>query len=429
MNRRILAILLAAGLVASVMATASAVRAQEVREVPADPNIVDDKQDSNYLTPQGGPSGGAYHARGDIWAGWFTVDDDSIYAHIQAELPGQSATFGYFYRVRVDPGAGETCLWFQGRSPPADVGEPTASLRNLCDGDETTEAEFLLEQAPDESGVFTIKVPRSAHPAFAPGSVLATPWAEVTQLVGGSSGPALTAPPIDVTETGRDYTVPGDEKVKEKPPGKKDPPGKGKKKGCKKGKGKKKGACPGKKKKKPSPPVLACAPYEPGEQGAEAETTVVTDAATEEAPVEVEIDAPMGLPEQDAEFGDAHVVHNIQVDSSNSEAGLYVRYEFQERRDYDLFLNYASGGEAARAAGFNTAPEGPLDGTGNGGHSETNAEQIDGLRSPDCQGYTARLSTYLGEGGSLVLKLWLGEIQNDPAPDQRALVATVFGLF
>jgi hypothetical protein len=174
------------------------------------------------------------------------------------------------------------------------------------------------------------------------------------------------------------------------------------KKGCKKNpdKGKKKGCKKAIKK--------SCAAYEPGEEGAEAETTVVTDKATEDEPIEVTIENGPG-----AAVSASHTFHNVQVDSAASEAGLYVRYEFAPYEDHDLYVKLADGTEVARAAGFNQTPYGPLDGTGNGGHSEMGAEQIDGLRSPDCQGYTLDLANYLGMGGEYTVKLWLGEIQND----------------
>lgn len=174
--------------------------------------------------------------------------------------------------------------------------------------------------------------------------------------------------------------------------GEKHMPGKAGKKGSKKGSKKAKG----------------CAAYEPGEEGAEAETTVVTDEATEDAPLEITVEVGPG-----AAASASHSFHNVQVDSGAPEAGLYARYEFPAYEDHDLYVKLADGTEVARAAGFNQTPYGPLDGTGNGGHSEMGAEQIDGLRSLDCQGYTLDLADYLGMGGEYTVKLWLGEIQND----------------
>lgn len=179
------------------------------------------------------------------------------------------------------------------------------------------------------------------------------------------------------------------------------------------------GPAEAKKKKKGKKKPAACAPYAPGEQGAEAETFKITDAATEDAPLEITIEQAMG---QGGDLGagvydgSAHTFRNLQVDSKGKEAGLYIRYEFPVYEDHDLYVNYADGSEAAHVGGFNLVPVEIFDGTGAGGHSEQGAEQIDGLRTADCAGYTVDFSNYLGEGGDYAVKVWLGEIQNDPAP-------------
>jgi hypothetical protein len=153
----------------------------------------------------------------------------------------------------------------------------------------------------------------------------------------------------------------------------------------------------------------------------------VTDAATEEAPIEVTIAAPSGVP-----VANGQAFHNIQVDAAAAEAGLYVRYEFPVQDDHDIYLNYSDGSEAAHAAGFNPFPFVPAnpvlgtDGTGNGGHSEQGAEVLDGIRTADCAGYTLQMDSYLSEGGDMTLKLWLGEAQNDPAPPDGGLALAVF---
>lgn len=154
------------------------------------------------------------------------------------------------------------------------------------------------------------------------------------------------------------------------------------------------------KKKKKCPAMV------PAEAAAEAPITVVTPKATEEAPIEIPVEAPAGLPEVAVE----HTYQNVQVDNKGGESGLFLRYEFSEFEDYDLFLQDSAGEELARSAGFNPFPVGPFDGTGNGGHSEQGAEQIDGFATADCVGYSVDLATYMGEGGELVLKAWLGEV-------------------
>lgn len=202
------------------------------------------------------------------------------------------------------------------------------------------------------------------------------------------------------------------------PPGKLDPPGKGKKKGCLKGKGKKKGACPGKKRKKPKP--AACPAYVPGEEGKDAPIALVTDKATEGAPLELEFDAPAGGANDlgvGAYDGTASLYQNIQVSSKSPETGLYVRYEFPDRHDYDLYLNYADGSTAASSGDFNTLADVETLGGGSpdgGWESGTNYESVIGIRTAVCGGYTARLVSYLTNGGATTLKIWLGEIKADP---------------
>lgn len=168
-----------------------------------------------------------------------------------------------------------------------------------------------------------------------------------------------------------------------------------------------------KKKKKPK----ACATYVPGENGADAPITVVTDAATEEAPVEVTVATAEGLGFSSAEgpSGDeghtSHAYANVQVDSAASGAGLYARVEFAPTWDYDAFLRTADGTAVAYSAGFNQVivPAFGLDGTGHGGHSEQGAEQIDGWTTSDCDGYTYDIVSAGTPGGDVTVKFWLGE--------------------
>ena len=150
----------------------------------------------------------------------------------------------------------------------------------------------------------------------------------------------------------------------------------------------------------------------------------MTDAATEAAPVEVSLATDPGLGAGSPGFGIptdseiSHVFQNIQVDSKAKTTGLWVRVEIPQGTDYDIFLNNPDGTEAAHAAGFNVAPVEFLDGTGAGGHSEETAEQLDGIASTDCQGYTLDVANATGPGGDVTLKLWLGEATyTPPAPE------------
>jgi hypothetical protein len=186
------------------------------------------------------------------------------------------------------------------------------------------------------------------------------------------------------------------------------------KKGCVKGKGKKKGC-----KKKPA----VCQAYAPGEKGASKPTAVVTDAHTEASPLVQKVNIAES-------FGDLDLTgllglegtadaFNVQVDSAAADAGLHVLFEFPERRDYDLEMWWADGSYAARSHDFNTMYSPTPETYANGGHAgvATDAsEHIVGVRTPDCGGYTVETVNWLGEGGEFEIKLWLGEIVNDPQP-------------
>lgn len=182
-----------------------------------------------------------------------------------------------------------------------------------------------------------------------------------------------------------------------------------------------------KKKKKPKPPKAAvCAPYTPGELGAEAETIVVTDAATAEAPATHAFNVPQQLDEGiTSDPVPAYV--NVQVDSAAASAGLYVTWEFPARRDYDLYVRYPDGSEAASSHGFQPAIEADVEDpvfglnpanttTNHAGESKADSENIVGLTTADCGGYTLELKNYFGEGGDHELKIWLGEGTTDPRP-------------
>ncbi|MEA2477969.1 MAG: hypothetical protein QOF16_701 [Actinomycetota bacterium] len=173
------------------------------------------------------------------------------------------------------------------------------------------------------------------------------------------------------------------------------------------------------KKKKPAP----CPAYAPGTDGQGKPVTVVTDAATQDKPASVQLTAGPGLgfssPTEGSDQGQtSHAYANVQVDSKAPNAYLYVRAEFQYPNDYDLYLRTSDGTAVAYVGGFNEAPETipsspvqPLDGTGNGGHSEMGAEQIDGAQVADCSGFTADVVGGTAAGGAVTMKYWLG-----PAP-------------
>ncbi|HEX2196006.1 MAG TPA: hypothetical protein VHJ76_03685 [Actinomycetota bacterium] len=182
------------------------------------------------------------------------------------------------------------------------------------------------------------------------------------------------------------------------------------------------------KKKKPK----ACKAYVPGEMGAEAETVVVTDAHTAEAP----LTHPFSIgPAFDEGLGaivgqdqTPHVNLNVQVDSKAKEAGLYVTWEFDTHRDYDLWAYFSDGTEAASSHGFqpliatagtSVAGVEPANTSSNhGGESTETSENLVGIITPDCGGYTLDMATYFGEGGDFELKIWLGEGKTAPGVPQ-----------
>lgn len=156
-----------------------------------------------------------------------------------------------------------------------------------------------------------------------------------------------------------------------------------------------------------------CKAYVPGDLGAEAETTIVTDAATEAAPIEVTLPTTPGAGFTSTEPGGdtgatSHSYHNVQIDSKAKTAALFVRAEFVPLWDMDLFLRDNFGVALAYEADFNQAPEAGL-GSTSGGHAERGVSQIDGWIGADCSGYTVDVASSVGGGPSVTLKLWLGE--------------------
>jgi hypothetical protein len=177
------------------------------------------------------------------------------------------------------------------------------------------------------------------------------------------------------------------------------------------------GPADAKKKKKKKPAV--CATFTPGERGAEQPNLVVTDAATEAAPVVHAITLDPEVTEGIVSHTES--VFNVQVDSAAKSTGLYILFEGQERRDYDLNVYHPDGSYAARSHGFQPilgidetldAEQGNLG--GHAGESTPNSEKIVGLATSDCGGWTVSVENYLGEGGDFDVKVWVGEIKNEP---------------
>ena len=172
------------------------------------------------------------------------------------------------------------------------------------------------------------------------------------------------------------------------------------------------------KKKKPKAPV--CAAYVPGELGTGAETVTVTDAHTAEAPLVVPITLAAAFDEGVLEAVGAgetpRAYFNVQVDSAAASTGFYATFEFQSHRDYDFWAYFPDGSGAASAHGFQplidtqgTPADESNTASNHAGESTATSENLVGVITPDCGGYTLEASTYFGEGGDFEVTLWLGE--------------------
>lgn len=164
----------------------------------------------------------------------------------------------------------------------------------------------------------------------------------------------------------------------------------------------------GKKKKK-----KVCAPFAPPEGSAVEETTVVTDAATEEAPLEVTVPtgAGVGVGRNPDDLGAAvsQSYVPVQVDSKKSGMGLYARVNFTPVWDYDLYLDDSYGNELMASGGFFAVDDSELGGDAD--HSETGPgfEAIYGATSADCDGFVYDIVGATTPGEDVTLQLWLGE--------------------
>ena len=441
------AALVAAGLVVPVA------RAQEEPPpvVPATVVLEDPFGDANGLNDQG--QAGTTGFQGDNETGtdagnasdigkvWFTDDAVSVTAYVQTELPPPGSQ-GLRYDVNTTPGEGEAasstlgCARFvaiiagkaQGQTTTWQGGDEAKFFDACNDGtnwfNNGVEAELKMHVLEDGTGVMAIKAPKDSSPFLATGQTLSATTATSRVAYGASGVVAGAAVYIDNSKPGVDYLLTGggsDPKVpdpeKPKPPAKPSKPKPGKAKGCEKGKGKKKG-CP-----KP-PPAAACPAMTPAEAGADKPTITLTDAATEAAPLEQKVTLGASTADVPLAGGDpTHDAFNVQVDPAAAEAGFYALIEFPARDDYDLNMMYSDGSYAARSRAWNTIIEandiafpqvGPLSSTGHGGESTASSEKLVGIKVADCSGWTIDVANYLGDGGELSVKLWLGEAQNDP---------------
>jgi len=442
MSKELWAVLTAGALVASVF---SALPANAAPEIPATANIEDPAGDANTLsgdvmTPAG--TDGNVSNVGDIQKVWFTNDTTSLTLNILTTIAPPAGSVATAFDVYTSPGEGSVsaqkggCLRFRLVVPAKNAGgtyqgKLMAKAIDRCNDGSSfysngAEGEVTIEELPDGTGLTQLKFPRSYSPLLADGQTLTAPQAQSNATVGSDQGPNGPIGTLnmryDDTKIGTDYAIvsggetPAGPPVATPVPADETPV----KNGCKKGKGKKKGC------KKESAAPKACDTYTPGERGKDAETTVVTPAATAEAPIELELNPGAGAGIFYSVQGHAnplvsHAYRNVQVDSDGDSVGLYVRIEFAKGEDQDLFVRNADDSVAAQAAGGNQAPSVLGDGTGTGGHSEETAEQIDGVLTPDCGGYTVEAANAFGEGHT-VMKLWLGPATWDPT-SQSAIPA------
>lgn len=163
-----------------------------------------------------------------------------------------------------------------------------------------------------------------------------------------------------------------------------------------------------KKKKK-----LSCAPAtSPIEAAAEAPLVRVTAKATEEKPIVVEFEHPSSLVQEHEALPDTQDEQyvNIQVVSKASE-GLYIKEEFDDRHDIDLYLYNGAGEEVASSGAFNPAPvsAGPAD-LSSGGNGGENFESIPGFEAAPCELYTAESIAYATPGTPVKMSIWVGEV-------------------
>lgn len=410
---------IAAGALISSVFTMGAVQAAP--EIPETANIEDPAGDANGHSFASGTAAGPSLRAADFIKVWFTHDTDNLYTHVLTD--GATQLDSILYQIYLDPGVGKDCLQIRGYTAGS---QNKAYSQVFGSGDcgtlsEKFEGGIVSEANEAKQGIHTITVPRSVSPFFADGATLSIPNG-ITRLNLGSTVGAVGI--VDNTAKGTAYTITsgggtGTPQDEEEPKEKKEP------KGCKKGKGKKKGCGKGPQgPKTPEGPKGACAPLTPAPTGADAETIKITDAATAEAPVEIPVKLAMSLGDLDladklpAPFDPTQHVVNIQVDSAAADAGLYFTFEFPQRRDYDLFLRHSDDSEAASSHGFNTVIETPFNNTGtnHAGKSTASSENIIGVRTADCGGYTLEAVNWMGEGGNMVVKAWLGDVVNDPRP-------------
>jgi hypothetical protein len=146
-----------------------------------------------------------------------------------------------------------------------------------------------------------------------------------------------------------------------------------------------------------------CKDYKPPKQGRGEDTIYVDGSATPLDPLEIPVTVPAASP-----IDPVSIYRNLQVATTLPSSDLFIRYVFTASDEHDLFVMDSKGRVKAAADGVNATSAGPLS-TDNdsGGHSELGAEQIDGLKTSRCAGYTLELRALLTGGGDMMLQLWV----------------------
>jgi hypothetical protein len=425
--KRLLSTLTAAALAATALA-AVPTGAQAAPGVPPKPHIIDVAQDANHHSSITGQSVGLTMNGADILAVWFTEDANNVYTNIQTTNGARPESLTFI--VYMDPNKGAECLQLRTTTGGL-LNDPFSSVNLTADcgtAGTTTVGEVTEAEGPDGTSILTSSFPKKDVPLLANGTTLKAPNA----LVGyNAHNVSARAGIIDDTAVGTDYKIGGGASDRpqrpkvDKPKPKPKPKPKAKKltkKACLKLKGKARKKCLKKLKAKKKP--ARCSAYKPGELGAEAKTIVVTDAATEAKPAEVTLDLGPGLGQATGTPVDAvttaaqsHAYYNVQVDSKNKDAGLFVSLGSPVPDDNDLYLLHSTGNEAAHAAGFHGGGPVPIfDSNADGGHTGPDAEFLDGIRTVDCGGYTVHAVGANSRGGAVPLKFWLGPASDYEVP-------------
>lgn len=180
------------------------------------------------------------------------------------------------------------------------------------------------------------------------------------------------------------------------------------------------------KKKKKKPPVPAgCPAFTPIEPNSDSGQTAevleqpvvtVTDAHTADTPLVFEYEHGAALWRVDqVPVQEDTVFFNLQIDSANPDAGLYVFQEWAPLpgSDMDLYIwDGATGEQAANSGSSNAAPM-PIPPAGPVDHGQSTGawglESVSGFPVIDCSGYTVESRAFTTKGESMTLKVWLGE--------------------